>query len=68
MIEFLQNNWLWFLPLLFIGLYLLLGGCEIGYQNRPKDGSGEESKNGGKVSLPLTCDTLSGKKEGEHHA
>ena len=67
MIEFLQNNWLWILPVVFIGLYLLLGGCAMDHQDRPKSDSGEEPKSGGKESSPLTYGTLS-TKEGEHHA
>ena len=67
-IEFLQDNWLWILPILFVGLYFFLKGCEMDHQNTPKSSSGEEPKSGKKETLPLTYGTLLRKKEGEHHA
>jgi hypothetical protein len=41
MVELLQNNWLWILPILFIGLYLLGGGCGLGQHGGAKSGSEE---------------------------
>lgn len=46
--EFLQNNWFWSLAILFFGMYLFGGGgWEIGHQDKPKSGSGEESNTEG---------------------
>lgn len=43
--EFLENNWLWILAILFIGMHLFGGGgCGMGQQDKPKNSSDEESK------------------------
>ena len=45
MIEFLQNNWLWILAILFIGMHLFAGGgCGMGRHRRSENDADEKSR------------------------
>lgn len=48
MAEFLQNNWLWILAIVFIGIHLFAGGCGVGHHDRPEDETDQETKGGEK--------------------
>jgi uncharacterized membrane protein len=48
MADFLQNNWLWILAIVFIGIHLFAGGCGVGHHDRPENETDQETKGGEK--------------------